>query len=97
MAESHGHGNHSGEAMDIKHVLVTGATGFLGAHVVDALLEGGFRVRAGTRSLDRGHQLLDARPQARDTGRLEVIRIGDFAGGDGDELDFWDAGGGKGR
>jgi nucleoside-diphosphate-sugar epimerase len=87
MAESYGHGAPSREVMHMKHVLDPGATGFLGAHVVYALLDGGVSVRAGTRSLDRGQRLHDARPRATDMARLEAVRIGGFAAGDGDELD----------
>ncbi len=88
MVESHNRDESTGKDSNIKHVLVTGATGFLGAHIVDALLENGYKVRAGTRSLGRGQPLLDARPKARDDGTLDAVRIGDFVGGEGEKSDF---------
>lgn len=62
--------------MGRKPVLVTGATGFIGAHIVDNLLARGFRVRGTTRSLAKGQAMLDARPEHR--GNLEFVRIEDF-------------------
>ncbi|KAL4937306.1 hypothetical protein BDV06DRAFT_227064 [Aspergillus oleicola] len=62
--------------MDIQFVLVTGATGFIGAHIVDALLSRGLRVRGATRSPAKGEAMVKARPQYKD--RLEFVRIDDF-------------------
>ncbi|KAL4934305.1 SDR family oxidoreductase [Aspergillus undulatus] len=62
--------------MDIKFVLVTGATGFIGAHIVDALLARGIRVRGATRSIAKGEGMMKARPQYRE--QLEFVRIDDF-------------------
>ncbi|EED17940.1 3-beta hydroxysteroid dehydrogenase/isomerase family protein [Talaromyces stipitatus ATCC 10500] len=62
--------------MSIKFVLVTGATGFIGAHIVDALLAGGIRVRGATRSLVKGKAMLQARSKYEDL--LEFVQIDDF-------------------
>ncbi|KAE8337980.1 hypothetical protein BDV24DRAFT_177117 [Aspergillus arachidicola] len=65
------------EAAEEKHILVTGATGFIGAHVVDNLLARGLTVRAATRSKQKGEQMKAARPQH--ASRLEFVEIQDFS------------------
>lgn len=62
--------------MAIEFVLVTGATGFIGAHIVDALLARGLRVRGATRSMAKGEAMMKARPQYKE--QLEFVQINDF-------------------
>lgn len=62
-------------------VVVTGATGFIGAHVVDELLRRGLRVRAVARSKAKAEQMLRDRPQHRE--RLEFAFIEDLTDPDG--------------
>lgn len=59
-----------------QYVLVTGATGFIGAHIVDQLLSRGIRVRGTTRSIAKGEAMMKARPQH--TGKLDFVQINDF-------------------
>lgn len=59
-----------------KYVLVTGATGFIGAHVVDQLLSRGLKVRGATRSLAKGDAMIKARPQFASS--LDFVQINDF-------------------
>ncbi|KAK0702581.1 hypothetical protein B0T21DRAFT_416825 [Apiosordaria backusii] len=60
------------------YTLVTGATGFIGAHVVDTLLSRGFRVRGTTRSKAKGDAMLASRPQATHASLLDFLVIDDF-------------------
>ncbi len=62
--------------MPIKYVLVTGGTGFLGAHVVDNLLSRGLRVRLAVRNLSKGEAIRDARPQY--ASKLDLSQVADF-------------------
>ncbi|KAL1852831.1 hypothetical protein VTK73DRAFT_9123 [Phialemonium thermophilum] len=63
-------------SQSIQYVLVTGATGFIGAHVVDELLRRGLRVRGATRTLAKGHAMAAARPEHASS--LDFVEIDDF-------------------
>lgn len=56
---------------------MTGATGFIGAHILDQLLERGVKVRGTTRSLIKGQRMKDARPQY--ASQLDFVQIEDFS------------------
>ncbi|CAM1504551.1 Fc.00g021420.m01.CDS01 [Cosmosporella sp. VM-42] len=62
--------------MDSQLILVTGATGFIGAHIVDTLLARGLKVRGATRSPAKGDAMIKARPQY--DGKLDFVQIDDF-------------------
>ncbi|KAH2919494.1 hypothetical protein KXW25_005110 [Aspergillus fumigatus] len=64
-------------AAEEKYLRLTGATGFIGAHVVDSLLDRGITVRGATRSLSKGEQMRAARPDH--ASRLEFVQIEDFS------------------
>ncbi|KAJ5640029.1 uncharacterized protein N7484_007891 [Penicillium longicatenatum] len=59
-----------------RYVLVTGSTGFIGAHVVDNLLARGYRVRGATRSAQKGEQMKAARPHY--ASKLDFVVVEDF-------------------
>ncbi|KAK4626548.1 hypothetical protein CLAFUW4_04905 [Fulvia fulva] len=62
----------------IDTVLVTRATGFIGAHIVDGLLKKGVTVRGTTRSLAKAEQMKAARPEH--ALKLHFVQMRDFSG-----------------
>lgn len=60
----------------ITYVLLTGATGFIGAHVLDILLQRGLRVRVAVRNLDKARLLRDVRPEY--AHRLDFVQVADY-------------------
>ncbi|KAK5056214.1 hypothetical protein LTR84_012767 [Exophiala bonariae] len=61
----------------ISYVLLTGATGFIGAHVLDGLLHRGLKVRIAVRSLHKARALKSARPEH--AHMLDVIQVDDYS------------------
>jgi nucleoside-diphosphate-sugar epimerase len=60
----------------LNFVLVTGATGFIGAHITAHLLSRGFKVRATCRSPEKGKRLQSSLAQY--TSQLKIAVTGDI-------------------
>lgn len=70
-------------------MLVTGGTGFIGAHIVDYLLDLDIKVRLASRSLKKACQFIEARPEKKHL--LEAVQIKDFTAIEDGENPFLDA------
>lgn len=60
-------------------VLVTGCNGYIGSHIVDQLLEAGYRVRGTTRNLKKIQNLSALWQKKFGSGRFEAITVEDMA------------------
>lgn len=69
--------NHESLLQPHSHILVTGGTGFLGAHVVDLLLERGIGVVVTARSESKAKDFAESRSRFKDL--LEVVVTGDLS------------------
>jgi nucleoside-diphosphate-sugar epimerase len=63
-------------------VLVTGATGYIGSHVVEELLAAGYKVRGTSRSKDKAAYLPDLMDEKFGKGNLEIVEVPDMIAGD---------------
>lgn len=59
-------------------VLVTGATGYIGSHVVEELLAAGYKVRGTSRSTDKARPLSDLMEKKFGKGKLEIVEVPDM-------------------
>ncbi|EPY53291.1 flavonol reductase/cinnamoyl-CoA reductase family protein [Schizosaccharomyces cryophilus OY26] len=57
-------------------VLVTGVTGFIGAHVAVSLLNKGYRVRGTVRTMDKANELVRLNPELKD--KIEFVIVKDI-------------------
>jgi nucleoside-diphosphate-sugar epimerase len=62
-------------------VLVTGATGYIGSHVVEELLAAGYKVRGTSRSTDKDRFLTDLMERKFGKGKLEIVEVADMIAG----------------
>jgi len=60
-------------------VLVTGANGYIGSHVVDQLLGQGMKVRGTVRSHEKGKWAQDYFDEKYGKGKLELVIVSDFS------------------
>ncbi|WBW72715.1 flavonol reductase/cinnamoyl-CoA reductase family [Schizosaccharomyces osmophilus] len=60
---------------DQQLVLVTGVTGFIGAHVAVSLLKQGYRVRGTVRSMEKANELVRLNPELK--GKIEFVIVKD--------------------
>lgn len=59
-------------------VLVTGANGFLGSHIVDQFLAQRYKVRGTVRDLDKNKWLQEYFDNKYGSGKLELVKVQDF-------------------
>jgi nucleoside-diphosphate-sugar epimerase len=60
-------------------ILVTGASGFIGSHVVDQLLGAGYNVRGTTRDIAKNKWLAEFFEQKYGLERFELVTVPDLA------------------
>lgn len=63
-------------------VLVTGATGYIGSHVVEELLAAGYKVRGTSRTKDKAAYLTDIMDKRFGKGKLEIVEVPDMIADD---------------
>jgi nucleoside-diphosphate-sugar epimerase len=63
-------------------VLVTGATGYIGSHVVEELLAAGYKVRGTSRTKDKAAYLTDLMDKKFGKGNLEIFEVPDMVADD---------------
>lgn len=59
-------------------VLVTGATGYIGSHVVEELIAAGYKVRGTSRTSEKAQYLVDYINKTFGNGHLEVVEVPDM-------------------
>jgi nucleoside-diphosphate-sugar epimerase len=59
------------------HTLVTGANGFVAAHVVDQLIAAGHHVTGSVRTIAKGTELVTVHPEYE--GKIDFVTISDYA------------------
>lgn len=63
-------------------ILVTGATGYIGSHVVEELIVAGYEVRVTTRAVDKAKFLIDLIEEKFGQNHLEVFAVPDMVAED---------------
>ena len=63
-------------------ILVTGATGYIGSHVVEELIAAGYKVRATTRAVNKAKFLVDIIGKKFGRNHLEVLEVPDMVAED---------------